>query len=35
MLLGLYKARTDEQIIEEEENEAMARELRRRNRLKG
>jgi len=35
MLLGLYKARTDEQIIEEEENEAMAREQRRRNRLKG
>jgi DNA-binding NarL/FixJ family response regulator len=35
MLLGLYKARTDEQIIEEEENEVLAREQRRRNRLKG
>jgi len=35
MLLGLYKARTDEQIIEEEVNEAMAREQRRRNRFKG
>ena len=35
MLLGLYKARTDEQIREEDENEAMAREQRRQNRFKG
>lgn len=35
MLRGLYKARTDEQIREEDENEAMAREQRRQNRFKG
>ncbi|MFN4910724.1 MAG: response regulator transcription factor [Flavobacteriales bacterium] len=35
MLLGLYKARTDEQIREEDENEALAREQRRQNRFKG
>ncbi len=35
ILLGLYKARTDEQIREEDENEAIAREQRRQNRFKG